>query len=77
MNLFDPTTSQHHKSGGWGGGGGVHGKKRENFTVSQLSALATRTPSLGRVSQGAWELGFTQTRRRNVLSDPSVFGYTF
>ena len=28
-------------------GGGVHGKKKKKITISQLSALATRTPILG------------------------------
>ena len=42
-----------------GGGGGFHGKKK-NFTVSQLRALATHTPSLGCVSQRAWQLDFAQ-----------------
>ena len=60
-NLFDPASSQHHNSGGGGGGGGgFHVKKRKNLTVSQLSALATHTPSLGRVGQGAWELCLPQ-----------------
>ena len=37
--------------------GGIHSKKRKKFIVSKLRA---RTPSLGRVGQGAWELGFAQ-----------------
>ena len=54
-------SSQHRNSGGGGGGGGVHGKKKKKKpALSQLRALATRTPSLGRVGQGAWELGFAQ-----------------
>ena len=36
-----------------GGGGGSPEKKSESVQ-SQLRALATRTPSLGRCGQGAW-----------------------
>ena len=57
-NFFDPASSQHHNSPGGGGGGFT--VKKKNFTVSQLRALATHTPSLGRVGQGTWELGFAQ-----------------
>ena len=46
--------------GGGGGGGGVPVKKKKKAALSQLRALATHTPSLGRVGQGTWELGFTQ-----------------
>ena len=53
-NFFDPASSQHHNSGG------LHGKKKKKAALSQLRALATRTPSLGRVGQAAWELGFAQ-----------------
>ena len=65
-----------------GGGGGVHGRKNPTpppppIAISQLRALATHTPSLGCVGQGAWELGFAQTRRRYFLSDPCMFGYIF
>ena len=68
-NFFGSASSQHRntatqRGGGGGGGGGGFTVKKKNFTVSQLRALATRTPSLGRVDQGAWELGFAQTRRR-------------
>ena len=57
-----------------GGGGGFTLKK---FTVSQLSALAIHTPILGRIGQGAWELGLPQIRKCHFLSDPCVFGYIF
>ena len=41
--------------GGGGGGGGVHRKEKKGETIrSQLRALATHTPSLERVGQGAW-----------------------
>ena len=40
--------------------GGFTLKKTKKPTLSQLSALATRTPILGRVGQGAWELGLPQ-----------------
>ena len=80
-NFFDPASSQHHNSGGGGGGGGgVHGKKKrkkKNFTLSQLSALSTHTRSLGRVGQGALELGLPQIRKCHFLSDCCVFGYIF
>ena len=36
-NFFDPASSQHHNSGG------LHGKKNK-AALSQLRALATRTP---------------------------------
>ena len=58
-------------------GGGVHRKKQKQNTISQLRALATHTRSLGRVGQGAWELGLPQIRKCNFLSDPCVFGYIF
>ena len=32
---------------------------------------------LGRVGQGAWELGLPNTRKCHFLSDPCVFGYIF
>ena len=57
--------------------GGFTVKKTKNTTVSQLRALATRTPSLGRVGQGALELGLPQIRKCHFLSDPCVFGYIF
>ena len=78
INFFDPASSQLRNLGG--GGGGVHGKKNfflKNFTESNPRALATRTPSLGRVGQGALELDFAQTRRRFFFSDPCVLGYIF
>ena len=37
-----------------GGGGRVHVKFFFKPTISQLRALATHTPILGRVAQGAW-----------------------
>ena len=74
--FFGPASSQHYNSGG-GGGGGVHRKKRKNFTVSQLRPLATLVPSLGRLGQGAWDLGLPQIRKCHFLSDPCVFGYIF
>ena len=47
-NFRGPASSQHYISGG-----GSPGKKSESIR-SQLRALATRTPSLGRCGQGAW-----------------------
>ena len=46
-NFCDPASSQLYNSG-WGGGGGGSQSIR-----SQLRALATHTPSLGRVGQSA------------------------
>ena len=60
-HFFDPASSQHCNSGGGGGGGFTVENKQT--TLSQLRTLATRTPSLGSVGHGAWELGFAQTRR--------------
>ena len=65
--FFGPASSQHYISGGGGGGGGG----RNKTTVSLLRALATRTPILGRVGQGAWQL--PQIRKCHFLSDPCVF----
>ena len=70
-----PASSQHNTSGGGGGGGSP--KKNNKVTISQLRALATHTRSLGRVGQGAWELGLPQIRKCHFLSDPCVFGYIF
>ena len=70
QNFFcDSTYSQHHNSGRGGGGGFT--VKKKNFT------LATRTPILGLVAQGAWELGLPQIRKCHFLRDPCVFGYIF
>ena len=44
------------RGGGGGGGGGVHRGKKSESVISQLRALATRTPSLGHCGQGALEL---------------------
>ena len=44
---------------------------------SQLRPLATFVPRLGRVGQGAWELGLPKIRKCHFLSDPCVFGYIF
>ena len=44
-NFCDSASSNHHNSGGGGGDESIR---------PQLRALATRTPSLGRVGQGAW-----------------------
>ena len=49
--------TKHNSGGGGGGGGGGSPKKEKKSTISQLRALATRTPILGRVGQGAWQLG--------------------
>ena len=47
-----------------GGGGGLfHVKKKSKLGISQLRALATHTPILGRVAQGALELGLPQIRK--------------
>ena len=70
--FFVPASSQHYNSGGGGGGGGSPGE-RNKTTVSLLRALATRTPILGRVGQGAWQLGLPQIRKCHFLSDPCVF----
>ena len=52
--------------------GGFTGKK--NFPLkSQLWPLATFVPRLGRVGQGAWELGLPRRRRCHFWSDPCVF----
>ena len=40
---------------------------------SQLWPLATFVPRLGRVGQGAWELGLPRRRRCHFWSDPCVF----
>ena len=64
------------QGGGGGGGGGSREKNRERV-ISQLRALATRTPSLGRCGQGALELCLLQIRKCHFLSDPCVFGYIF
>ena len=45
-----------------GGGGGGSRKKKLKTSISQLRALATHTPILGRVGQGALELGLPQIR---------------
>ena len=58
------------------GGGGSQEEKSERV-ISQLRALATRTPSLGRCGQGAFELCLPQIRKCHFLSDPCVFGYIF
>ena len=55
--------------GGGGGGEEVHVKKK-NSTVSQLSALATHTPILGRIGQGAWELRLPQIRKCHFFEWP-------
>ena len=44
---------------------------------SQPRALATHTPILGRVAQGALEFCLTQIRRCHFLSDPCVSGCIF
>ena len=62
-NFCDPTSSIQHNSGGGGGGGGGHVKKRSKPGISQLRALATHTPILGRVAQGALELGLPQIKK--------------
>ena len=45
----DPASSQHHNAGGGGGGS----PEKSQSIRSQLMALATHTPSLGHVGQGA------------------------
>ena len=76
-NFFGPASSQHYNSGGGGGGGGSPEKKPKKPAVSQLRPLATLVPSLGRLGQGAWELGLPQIRKCHFLSDPCVVGYIF
>ena len=66
ISVIPPLLNTITKGGGGGGGGGERGeftKKREDFTISQLSALATRTPILGRVAQGDLELYLPQIRK--------------
>ena len=63
--------------GGGGGGGGFTGKIFFFWLRLQLRPLATLVPRLGRVGQGAWELGLPNIRKCNFLSDPCVFGYIF
>ena len=63
--------------GGGGGGGGVTGIFFFSPLKSQLWPLATFVPSLGRVGQGAWELGLPNIRKCHFLSDPCVFGYIY
>ena len=75
ISLIPPLLTPQLRGGGGGGGGFTVENKQT--AISQLRALATRTPSLGRVGQGAWELGFAQTRRCYFFSDPCVFGYIF
>ena len=58
-------------------GGFTVKKKGKKATRSQLRALATHTPNLGHVAQGALELGLSQIRKCHFLSDPCVFGYIF
>ena len=43
-------------------GGGVTGEKNKPLK-SQLRPLATLVPRLGRVGQGAWELGLPKIRK--------------
>ena len=68
--FFGPASSQHYNSG-------VSPEEKNKTTISQLRALATRTPNLRRVDQGAWQLGLPQIRKCHFLSDPCVFGYIF
>ena len=72
-----PASSQPYNSGGGAGRGGSPERKEKKPTISQLRALATHTRSLGRLSQGAWELGLPQIRKCHFLIDPCVFGYIF
>ena len=51
--------------------------KKKKGTRSQLRALASHTPILGRVAQGALELCLPQIRKCHFLSDSCVFAYIF
>ena len=68
-NFCDPTSSHHHNSGegGGGGGGGLTLKFFNKLVISQLCALATHTPILGCVAQGALELCLPQIRKCHFL----------
>ena len=52
--------------------GGSHSKNMYKPGMSQLRALATHTPILGRVAQGAWDCGLPPISRCNFLSDPCL-----
>ena len=74
-NFCDPASSNHHNSGG------VHRGKKGESIQSQLSALATRTPILGCLGQGASVKapGYKACHKLGsaIFSDPCVFGYIF
>ena len=60
--------------------GGFHVKKIYIYKQTghiTATCLATHTPILGRVAQGALALGLPQIRKCHFLSDPCVFGYIF
>ena len=59
-----------------GGGGGGSPEKINKTTISQLMALATFVPSLGRCGQGPW-LSILAQIRQFFFCDPCVFGYIF
>ena len=50
--------------------GGFTGKKKSDWSVSQLSALATLRPIWGRVGQGAIELSLPQIRKCHFFEWP-------
>ena len=56
--------------------GGLPGGKKISLKL-QLRPLATFVPRLGRVGQGAWELGLPNSRKCHFLSDPCMFGYIY
>ena len=56
------TITKGAERGGGGGGGGVGHVKKTKPIISQLCALATHTPILGRVAPGALELFLPQIR---------------
>ena len=50
---------------------------KKKATRSQLRALATHTPILGGVAQGALELGLAQISKCHFLSALVIFACTF
>ena len=55
---------------GGGGGGGFTLIKKSKPGISQLRALATHTPILGRIAQGALELGLPHIRKCHFFEWP-------
>ena len=54
ISVIPPLLNTITQQRGGGGGGCSRYKKNLKITVSQLRALATHTPILGRIGQGAW-----------------------